>query len=170
MRITLLLVTFVSLLMGFSETINTFSADFEQRITDDQNKTLTYRGHVWSKRPNSALWHYKNPIEKMVYVRGQKVVIIEPDLEQVLMRKIDRDIDLLAILKTSKPLDNGKHEAFFDAQRFVITETQGVIQQIDYLDSFENRVVLQFSDQELNRPIDAEKFIAKIPKDYDIIK
>ena len=170
MRIVVLLGSFLSLLMGFSENIQTFSSDFEQHITDEQNKTLTYRGHVWSKRPDLALWHYREPIEKMIYVQGQNVVIIEPDLEQVLMRHIDRDIDLLAILKTSKPLGNGKHEAHFESQRFIITEKQGIIERIDYFDPFDNKVVLQFNAQEQNKPINDEKFKATIPRDYDIIK
>ncbi len=170
MRITLLLLTLVSLVLGFSENIQTFSADFEQHITDDKNKTLTYRGHVWSKRPDLALWHYQEPIEKMVYIHGQKVVIIEPDLEQAMVRKIDRDIDILTMLETAEPLGNEKYEAHFESQRFVITESQGIIQKIDYLDPFDNKVVLRFSSQEQNKPIADEKFNVKIPRDYDIIK
>ncbi len=170
MRIVIILITSISLLMGFSEDMETFSADFEQHITDDQNKTLTYHGHLWSKRPNLAQWYYQEPIEKKVFIRGRNVTIVEPDLEQVIMRKIDRDIDLLAILAGSKPLGNGKHEAYFENQRFVITEKEGIIEQISYLDTFDNKVVLNFSKQKKNAPLADEMFLVSFPRDYDIIK
>ena len=55
-------------------------------------------------------------------------------------------------------------------QIFTITLKQGVIERIEYQDTFENKVIMQFSDQRQNKLIDDEKFTAKVPKEYDIIK
>lgn len=170
MRILTFIVAFTSLLMGFTENIQTFSADFEQHITDEHNKTLTYQGHVWSQKPDLALWRYESPVKKSVHIHGKSVVIIEPDLEQALMRSIEKDIDLLAILKSAKPLGNGQYEARFESQQFFITLDKGVIQQINYTDMFDNKVVLKFKEQLQNTPIDEDIFKAKIPVDYDIIR
>ena len=170
MKTLLLMLGFISTLFGFSDSIYSFSASFEQRIVDDQNKTITYYGNVWSKRPDMALWKYEKPIEKSVYIRGKRVVIIEPELEQALIKNINNDIDFFAIISAAKPIGKGKYQTNYMDQIFTITLKQGVIERIEYQDTFENKVVMQFSDQRQNKLIDDEKFTAKVPKEYDIIK
>jgi len=170
MKFLLLLTAFIPVLFGFSESIYSFSAPFEQRIVDDQNKTITYHGHVWAKRPDKALWKYTDPIEKNVYVHGKRVIVVEPDLEQVIIKKINNDIDLFTLIASAKPIGNETYEANYSDQLFTIRLKQGIIEQIRYLDPFENRVILTFTDQEQNKEIDDDKFFAHIPNTYDIIK
>ena len=43
--------------------IFSFEADFDQKITDDQNKTIEYKGHVVATKPQFALWKYTDPIQ-----------------------------------------------------------------------------------------------------------
>ncbi len=170
MRYLLLLLAFVPALLGFSKSIYSFSGPFEQRIIDDQNKTIIYRGHVWAKRPDKALWRYTEPIEKDVYIRGHRVIVIEPDLEQAIIKKINNDIDFFALIASARLVGEETYEADYADQVFTIRLDHGIIQSIEYLDPFENSVILSFSDQQQNKMIDDKKFTVTIPRSYDIIK
>jgi outer membrane lipoprotein carrier protein len=170
MKFLLLFSVLMPALFGFSESIYSFSGSFEQHIVDDQNKTIIYHGHVWAKRPDKALWEYSDPIKKSVYVHGHRVIVVEPDLEQAIIKTISSDIDLFALIASAKPIGNETYEAHYADQIFTIKLMHGVIERIDYLDPFENSVNLIFSNQEQNKRIDDEKFFARIPKAYDIIK
>jgi len=170
MKILIFITIFIPALFGFSESLYSFSALFEQRIVDDQNKTITYHGQVWAKRPDKALWKYSDPIEKDVYVHGHQVVMVEPDLEQAIIKKISNDIDLFALIASAKPIGNETYKAHYADQIFTIRLKRGIIEHIEYLDPFENRVSITFTDQKQNKNIDDDKFFALIPKAYDIIK
>lgn len=170
MKYLLFITLYIPALFGFSESIYSFSAEFKQRIIDDQNKTITYHGQVWAKRPDKALWKYSDPIEKNVYIHGHQVIVIEPDLEQAIIKKISNDIDLFALIASAKPIGDEIYEAHYADQIFTIRLKRGVIELIKYLDPFENRVIIAFTDQKQNKEIDDDKFFARIPKSYDIIK
>ena len=157
-------------LFAFSDSLQSFSADFEQNITDEHNKTITYSGHVWAQRPDMALWSYQKPVEKHVYINAKNVTILEPDLEQAIVKKIANDIDLFAIITDAKPVGDERYEAFYDSQAFHITLREGIIDKIEYKDPFENLVTLQFSAQEQNKGIDHGLFKVKIPSDFDVIR
>lgn len=170
MRALLLSLALYTYSMAFSESVYSFAAPFEQRITDDQNKTIVYQGHVWAARPDKALWRYSDPIEKDVYIKGHRVIIIEPDLEQAIIKKIDNDIDLFALIAEARHIDDQTYEAKYADQLFTIRLKEGVLAQIEYLDPFENEVVLTFTDQVQNKVIDDKRFSITIPNTYDIIK
>jgi outer membrane lipoprotein carrier protein len=157
-------------LLGLSNDIQTFSADFTQVITDEKSEKLVYHGQVWTKRPQKALWHYTDPIEKMVYISGTQVQIVEPDLEQVIVKALDKDIDLNTIIRNAKKLSDGTYEAYFQNQKFILTESQGVIETISYTDSYENDITITFNNQQQNLPVNDERFTANYPADYDVIR
>ena len=170
MRLFLITLLSVTSLFGFFDSVSTFSADFEQRITDDQNKSIVYKGHIQTKRPNMALWNYVTPVEKQIYIREYKVVIIEPDLEQAIIKKVRNDIDLFTILTSAISIGNDHYEAHYRDMKFLITMEKDLIQSISYEDVFQNRVVILFSGQSINKAIDDTVFKAMIPSDYDILR
>ncbi len=170
MKLYLLIALLSTALFGLSNDIKTFSADFKQTVTDDKNQKLEYNGHVWSQRPQNALWHYTSPINKKVYIAGQDVIIIEPDLEQAIIKKIDKDIDLNAILSQAKKVDMHTYEAEFDGKHFTLKENEGKISSISYKDSFDNLIDIEFTNQQQDEAIDEQVFEASIPADYDVIR
>jgi outer membrane lipoprotein carrier protein len=170
MRLLLLALLSFTSLFAVAESLNSFSADFEQRITDEKNSTISYQGHVWAKRPDLAHWDYRTPVNKSLYIRGERVVIIEPDLEQAIIKKIDGDINLLAVLSSAIHVGKGRYRADYGSQTFFITMHNGIIASISYKDAFDNLVELVFMHQEQNSPIDDARFNAVIPDDYDIIR
>jgi len=148
----------------------TIKAEFIQTITDDRNSTITYSGNMLAKRPNLAMWHYTKPVQKTVYITAEKVTVVEPELEQAIIKRLDNSIDILAILAAAKKEGPNRYVAFYNHQQYHIVMEGDAIKSIRYTDAFDNTITIVFSDQEINRTIDDSRFDASIPEGFDIIK
>lgn len=160
----------ISALFAFGESMQSFEADFIQTITDEENKVLTYRGKIHSKRPDLVLWNYMDPINKKIYLSKIRAVIVEPDLEQAIVKKLQGEIDFFGILASAKAVDNTHYKARYKEIEFILQEKNGIIQSLSYTDKLENKVLITFSKQKQNRPLEETLFIPKIPEDYDIVR
>jgi len=165
--ITILLLT---TLLASVDDINSFEADFIQTITDDKNKVLTYKGNIIAKRPQSALWRYQEPIKKYVYINKYNVTIVEPDLEQVMIKKIESSFNIFYMLQNAKKISNNTYETYFKNSKFIINKNKNFIESISYIDEFENKVKIIFTNQKLNKEINAKEFIPEFSVDFDIIR
>ena len=170
MRTLLIALFTVTSLLAIGENTNTMQANFTQTITNDRNSTITYKGNLLVKRPSLALWHYVEPIEKSVYITSSSATIIEPELEQAIVKKLDNSVDILAILASAKKESTNHYSAMYDDKQYLIEMKEGFIHSITYSDAFENIVQITFSKQKINKKISDAKFEAIIPLDYDIIK
>ena len=169
MKAVVSFLTSVTLLFGFADHIETFSADFVQTVTDDTNKTITYEGHLETMRPDRARWDYTSPVEKSVFIVGHTVTIIEPELEQAIVKEFRDDIDLFRILENARPLGEGVFLAEHGSQKFLIKMKGDVLQAISYLDAFENRIRIRFLHQKVNPPLEASALTPHIPEDFDVL-
>lgn len=160
----------ISTLFAFGESMQSFEADFMQTITDEENKVLTYKGKIHSKRPDLVLWNYMDPINKKIYLSKVRAVIVEPDLEQAIVKKLQGEIDFFGILASAKAVDNTHFKARYKEIEFILQEEDGIIQSLSYTDKLENKVLITFSKQKQNRPLEETLFIPKIPEDYDIVR
>ncbi len=160
----------ISTLFAFGESMQSFEADFMQTITDEENKVLTYKGKIHSKRPDLVLWNYMDPINKKIYLSKIRAVIVEPDLEQAIVKKLQGEIDFFGILASAKAVDNTHYKAKYKEIEFILQEENGIIQSLSYTDKLENKVLITFSKQKQNRPLEETLFIPKIPEDYDIVR
>lgn len=170
MKTILLFLNLPLLLFGFSDNIKTFSADFEQRITDENKQVISYEGHVWAERDNKALWEYRTPISKKVYIENRDVKIVEEDLEQVIIKKLGQDIDFFKLLKQAKQITPNTYKADYGDNTYEISLKQGKISGIRYIDVFANSVEILFSKQVRNQAIDKKIFHYDIPEDFDILR
>lgn len=167
----LILVSFsITALLAFGESIQSFEADFTQKITDEENKVLSYTGSMRAKRPDMVLWSYKAPINKKIYVTKTRAVIVEPELEQAIIKRLEGEIDFFGILASAEGVDEMHYKATYKGITFILKEDNGIITSLAYTDQLENRVVIEFSKQRQNRPIEDKVFTPKVPVDYDIIK
>jgi len=166
--ITLLFLT--ASLFAFGESIQSFEASFVQTITDEENKTLTYKGKIYSKRPDHVLWHYTEPINKKIYLKKNVAVIVEPELEQSIIKRLQGEIDFFGILSSAKAVDETHYRANYKEIEFILKEDRGLIQSLSYTDQLENRVLITFSKQKQNRLIEDRFFVPKVPKHFDIIQ
>lgn len=156
-------------LFGFGGELESFEAKFEQHIVDENGKQVVYRGYVWAERPHSIHWRYSEPVKKEVYMNGNEVIVIEPDMEQALVRQLREEIDLFTILSHAKEVAPHRYEAQYDSQTFTVTTEEERLSSISYRDTFDNRIELRFSEQHQNVPIPEETFRAEIPEEYDVI-
>lgn len=169
MKTLLLYIAVVTSLFGFADSVRSFSADFTQQITDDTNQTITYEGNVDATRPDKARWQYFKPVEKSVFVIGHKVTIIEPELEQAIVKTFRDEIDLFKILSKAEKLDDETYLATHKSQQFLIKIRDDVPMAISYKDAFENTIRILFSQQKINRNYSETLFIPNVPAGYDLL-
>ncbi len=168
-KITLILLLNLSVYASIN-TITSFDADFIQKITDDKNKILLYKGHIVASKPQNAFWKYSFPIQKDVYITRFEVTIVEPEIEQVIIRKISNDFDFFKMIKNARKIKKNIYQANYKDTIFTISTKNSYIDSISYLDNFENIVKIVFSNQRQNIKIDKEVYKAKFPLDYDVIR
>ena len=151
--------------------IQTLESNFKQSITNDQNAVITYSGKMYAtQNHNQALWEYNAPIVKKIYYKGGKLVIIEPELEQVIYAKLDKVPNILKLLKSAKKISDNRLQTKFNGLTYHITTQGNTIQKISYIDEMQNSVVIQFSNEKVNKTIDKSRFTYTIPADYDILE
>ena len=150
--------------------ISSFEADFNQVITDDKGKELSYSGHIVASKPQYALWAYKEPVKKNVYITSRYVTVVEPEIEQAIIRKIASDFDFFNMIQKAKKITDNLYIATLNESKYTIKIEKAMIKSISYLDGFENKVSIIFNNQSKNRVIPEDIFRAKIPVEYDIIR
>ena len=170
MKHIFLLIIFFTLSFASLNELNSFEADFKQSITDEKDKVLTYSGHMVALKPQNAIWNYTKPIKKDIYVNSYSVTVIEPEIEQVIIRKIDFNLDFFKMIQNAKEIEKNKFLALYKERKFTIITQNNTIKSISYIDEFENKVEIIFENQKQNREIDIEIFQPMIPSEYDIIR
>ena len=170
MKKIFLLLMLASEIFAFFDTINTFQADFTQTVTDEKNQVLRYDGYIVASKPQNAMWKYTTPINKDVYISEYKVTIIEPEIEQVIIRNIESNFDFFKMIKNAKRLKKDIYLAKFENSNFVIVTKNKLIESISYTDEFENSVKILFKNQKQNGSVDKNIFTPKIPLEFDIIR
>lgn len=169
MRLLILFLSSAVGLFALSEEVSTFSADFNQTITDETNQTIVYRGHIDATRPASARWDYIEPVIKQVFVNHRTATVVEPELEQVIIKTIDKDVDLFKILADAEPVTATTFVARYHDQQFFLRMKGEIPVEITYKDTFENKICLQFSHQKINHPLDAVLFEPHVPSYFDVL-
>lgn len=144
----------------------TLSADFTQSVQSGE-AMIKYTGNFKTTK-NHAFWHYQSPNLKDIYFSLDRIVIIEPELEQAIMTKIQEAPNVAEILKNAK-LKNGSYKAEFDGIEYFIKFDNDKLKSINYTDKLDNKIVLNFSNVDKNGKITNETFIPKIPQNFDII-
>jgi outer membrane lipoprotein carrier protein len=70
--------------------LSTWSADFDQTISDANGKTLrTASGHLYLQRPGKFRWDYQKPAEQLVLADGSRLWFYDKELQQANVRDMD---------------------------------------------------------------------------------
>lgn len=150
--------------------ITSFEADFTQSITDEKNKTLDYIGHIIASKPQNARWSYIKPVKKDVYINSYDVTIVEPELEQVIIKRIESNFDFFKMISNAKKIGDNKYLTHYRDSKFTIVQSGSFIESISYVDEFENRVKIKFKNQKQNQKINTKVFIPSYPLEFDIVR
>jgi len=165
------LTIFTSLqLFASLDDITSFEADFTQSITDDKNKTLIYNGKIIALKPQNAKWSYIKPVKKEVYINDFEVTIVEPEIEQVVVKTLESNFDFFKMISNAKKTAENKYTANYKNTKFNIIKKGSFIESISYLDEFENKVQINFKNQKQNQSVDKAVFEPKFPLEFDIIR
>tara|TARA_B110000046_G_C12989328_1_gene397122 strand:+ start:366 stop:878 length:513 start_codon:yes stop_codon:yes gene_type:complete len=150
--------------------IQTFEANFTQTITNPSRNKVSYSGILHIQEPNFIRWEYIKPIKKFVYIKKYTIVIIEPELEQAIVTKIDKEINILNLLKTSQKISDEMYISTFNNTKYTLTINNKLLKKISYKDELENSINIYFKNIKQNHTIHKNIFKFYIPVDYDIIK
>jgi len=150
--------------------ISSFEADFIQSITDDKKNVLTYTGHIIASKPQNAKWNYIKPIQKKIYINKSEVTIIEPEIEQVIIKKVELKFDFFNMISKAKKIKKDTYLTKYNNSEFTIILSEKLIKSITYIDEFENNIEIIFKNQKQNNKIDLKKFTPIFPLYYDVIR
>jgi outer membrane lipoprotein carrier protein len=146
-------------------------------------------GTFWFQRPGRFRWAYETPYEQLIVGDGERLWIYDRDLNQVIVRPLDRALGsspaaLLAgdsaLEKEFDLTDAGKAGGlgYVDArprspdtgfERVRIGFADNLPRTMELRDAFGNVTTLTFSGFERNLPVDAARFKFVPPKGADIV-
>lgn len=158
-----------SVLIAGAFDFDTISSDFKQTITNEESSKIVYKGSFYATTKAKALWVYKSPIDKKIYFSQNQVVIVEPELEQVIITNLQNTPNLTEILKSAKSVRGDIYETTYEDTKYVIHVKNGKIELISYSDKLENRVTIELFNQNINTFLDDSLFKANIPDGFDIV-
>ena len=95
-------------LSKFTETVNSFSADFVQTVYDaNSNPLQESSGNVLLKKPGRFIWNYTQPSPQQIVADGESVWLYDIELEQVTVSSLaDQGTGTpLSLLMGSTPLE-----------------------------------------------------------------
>ncbi|MFC3606761.1 outer membrane lipoprotein chaperone LolA [Stutzerimonas tarimensis] len=169
---------------------DTLTARFSQLSLDGSGTQLQETsGELALQRPGQFRWHTDEPMEQLLVSNGQKVWLYDPDLEQVTIQQLDQRLThtpaLLLSGDVSSISENFKvsHQETGEVADFVLTPTtrdtlfdnlrltfrNGVINDMQLIDSIGQRTNILFFGVTLNEPLDASLFTFEVPAGVDVI-
>lgn len=84
--------------------MQSMQADFTQKITDGRGKVLQQaNGSMWLKRPGKFRWDVTRPLRQLIIANDTRLWVYDPDLQQVTIRSITREIGSTPALLLSDP-------------------------------------------------------------------
>ena len=152
------------------ENLKSFNADFIQKVTNESDKTIEYKGEVFIKNSGKVLWKYNTPIIKNVYVINNIVIVDEPELEQAIYTTLQSGIDMIKLLKEAKEIKKNIYQAKLYENLYTIEVKEDKINSISYKDELANKIIISFENAKQNIQIDDNIFNFLAPDFYDIIK
>lgn len=148
--------------------LSSIDTEFVQVITSQENEKIKYSGNFYANE-NKALWIYKKPIQKQIYLNLDKIVIIEPKLEQATITSLKNVPDITEILQNAQKSSEDEYIAKFDELTYIIKTKNSIPTNISYKDKLDNNISLNLINTKVNLVLDDTLFKPIIPKEYDII-
>ena len=152
------------------EAFKTIQSDFIQNVTNEQQKTIRYEGKFYATQDKKALWIYDKPVAKKIYFNDTKVVIIEPELEQVIITTLENTPNIAHLIAQAKEIAPNTYATTFMETTYTMYTTKNAIEKVIYKDKLDNSVEILFSNQSTNLFLDEVLFHTDIPLGYDVIR
>lgn len=181
----------ISRLTDMLNKAQTISGRFSQLTLDGSGTQLQETsGELSLKRPGLFRWHTDAPMEQLLVSDGQKVWLYDPDLQQVTIQTLDQRLThtpaLLLSGDVSEISQNFEitHKEGGDVVDFILKPKakdtlfdtlrlsfrNGVINDMQLIDSVGQRTNILFLGVKMNQAIDAAQFNFKVPEGADVIQ
>ncbi|MGX2982049.1 LolA-like outer membrane lipoprotein chaperone [Helicobacter sp. 23-1045] len=146
--------------------ITSIRANFTQKIRGDSAEAQ-YSGTIIATADSKAHWRYKSPMKKEIFVDKKRVMIYEPEFEQVIISdKVD--LDFVSVLNSVQKKGDF-WQSVVNNQTFHIALKDGKPHKIFYKDELDNEVEITLENVVLNKRVDAKIFEFKVPDSAEII-
>lgn len=149
---------------------SSFEANFEQSITSDRGKKISYSGKVHCSLPYIK-WNYITPTKKDVCSDTQELIVVDHDLEQIAIYQMDDNLDLAAIIKNAKPHRKTVYIALYKNRSYTLqVDAKQRLSRIAYKDNLDNNVLIIFKNMRYsNKKIAEQEMKCVMPTSYDQI-
>lgn len=179
-----------SKLEQFVDTVETFSANFEQTVIDSEGNLLEQaEGEFQLQRPGKFRWDYQQPYPQQIVADGENIWFYDVDLEQVTVKPQQEALaDTPASLLSGKelpadqyhiqnlPSDDGllwveltPKQPDSNFQAVTLAFDGDSLKQMIMRDSFDQRTRLIFSQVDENPDFDADAFSFTPPAGVDVV-
>lgn len=181
----------VAALQEFLESVDTLTAEFEQRLYDDEDVLLEEADGTFAlERPDRFVWHYRTPIEQVVLADGERLWMYDVELEQATVAPLEEEgAGSPAVLLSGRGsvLDSFEIEAAYalgglDWVRLVPLEpgsdfslvaigfdVEGLPRQLEFVNSLNQTTRIEFMDVAVNERLDDDVFVLDLPDGVDVI-
>ncbi len=171
--------------------IQTLQTDFTQTINDKKGRQTDQSiGHMALQRPGKFRWSVTQPIAQLIIVNDPRLWIYDPDLEQVTIRYVNKEVDNTPVLLLSNPAIAIEKNFIVQSMRNVasmqwfalipknrdsmlafikIGFAKGQIREMDLQDHLGHNTVIEFYNISMNHPLSASLFNFKVPAHTDVI-
>lgn len=165
---------FISLILlcgyGFAAfDFSSITADFTQTVTSEE-ASVNYEGNFYARDDNRALWIYAKPTPKKIYFDSDKVVVVEDELEQAVISKLENTPNITKLLKSAKRIKDTLYKTEFDDVEYLVTTDGDLPKRIDYQDKLGNKIKIVFQNVKKDVTIDEATLTPIIPSFYDVIR
>lgn len=170
--------------------IQTLRADFTQTITDKNAKEIQHSvGQMSLQRPGKFRWDVKKPVAQLVVTNGSRLWIYDPDLEQVSIRSLTKEVGespAMLLSHTNVALDKDynvqvmkdakvqwfvlqpkSQNSLFAQIRFGFVNKQ--IREMILQDHLGHTTAVEFYNIKMNSTLSASLFSFKPPAHVDVI-
>jgi len=173
-------------LAAFFDDLQTLSADFDQRVLDDNKQEIqASKGRMWIRRPGMFRWDYSEPYQQQIVADGERLWSYDKDLEQVTVQVADEVLTATPamLLSGRQPLQEVFDIRELAGQQYLLTPknndsnvtelrlqfSDGALQQIAAADTFGNTTVFSFSNIQRNPLLDRQLFSFVPPEGADVV-
>jgi len=179
-----------SLLCEFVTSVESYSADFTQLLTDEEGEVVEEStGKLWLQRPGKFRWSYDTPWERLIVANETEVWLYDAELEQVTLRSADNAIEqtpaglLAGNLETlnnysSTTVSNISGDAVVtlipvasggDFQQVILTFAGKDLLSLSLQDRFGQLTSIELKNIQRNPELAADVFSFSVPDGADLI-
>ena len=179
-----------SLLCEFVTSVESYSADFTQLLTDEEGEVVEEStGRLWLQRPGKFRWSYDTPWERLIVANETEVWLYDAELEQVTLRSADNAIEqtpaglLAGNLETlnnysSTTVSNISGDAVVtliplasggDFQQVILTFAGKDLLSLSLQDRFGQLTSIELKNIQRNPELAADVFSFSVPDGADLI-